>query len=262
MASNCRRNDDTAHGIRKLSGRLLLIPTCLGATDVAASLPQATIEAARSSRHFLAENAKSARAFLKAVAHPGPIAALDIVEIGHQPDDRSIDGWLAPAVAGTDVGIVSEAGCPGIADPGANIVARAHELGLRVVPLVGPSAPLLLLMAAGMNGQRFRFLGYLPQDAGRCAQAIRALEAHARGGETQVFIETPYRNERLLKLLLENLHPRTRLALGVDLTTQAQDIRSMPIEQWRRLAVPEQPALAKRPTVFAVIAPAQSGGGR
>lgn len=245
------------------AGRLLLVPTLLGATDPARALPQATIDAARNTRCFLAENARSARAFLKAVGHPCPIATLHIVEIGHQPEDSAIDEWLAPAFDGNDVAIVSEAGCPGVADPGASLVARAHARGLRVVALVGPSAPLLLLMAAGMDGQRFRFVGYLAQEAGTRSREIKALEEQSRiDSETQIFIETPYRNERLLAALLEALQPHTRLAVGIDLTTEAEDVRSFSIDQWRRLSSAERPRLSKRPAVFALLARAQSGRGR
>src|SRR5262249_18610627 len=148
-------------------------------------------------RHFLAENAKSARAFLKSIGHPVAIQELDIVEIGHLPGTARIDDWLRPLGEGRGLALPSEAGCPAVADPGATIVARAHELGLTVHPLVGPSSLLLALMASGLEGQRFRFVGYLPQDESERASAIAALEASSRAGETQLFIETPYRNERL-----------------------------------------------------------------
>src|SRR5262245_5604344 len=175
-------------------GRLYLLPTLLGAGSVD-DLPPRTAAVARNVRHFLAEDAKSARAFLKAIGHVGPIADLSIVEIGHEPPADQFDGWLAPLAAGHDIALVSEAGCPAVADPGAGLVARAHALGHRVVPLVGPSALLLALMAAGLNGQAFRFVGYLPRDETALRTALQALERRsAVESETQLFIETPYRN--------------------------------------------------------------------
>lgn len=140
------------------------------------TLPEHTIQTARELKFFLAENAKSARAFLKFCGHPSPIASLSIEEIGHRPDSAKVRGWLKPALEGNDIGIVSEAGCPGVADPGAQIAAEAHKLGIRVVPLVGPSSILLALMASGMDGQHFRFCGYLPIKEPARTNAIKDLE--------------------------------------------------------------------------------------
>jgi len=237
-------------------GALLLLPTLIGEGAPERVLPAATLALARATTVFLAENAKSARAFLRAIGHPEPIANLTVTQIGHAPDPRRFDEWLAPASAGRDVALVSEAGCPAVADPGAGLVARAHELGLRVRPLVGPSSLLLALMAAGMNGQRFRFVGYLPQDRGALAACIGELERASRGEETQLFIETPYRNERLLQALLDHARADTRLAVAVDLTTEAERVLSLPIANWKRLAVHERPQLARRPAVFALLAAA------
>jgi len=160
------------------------------------TLPEHTIQTARELKFFLGENAKSARAFLKFCGHPSPIASLSIEEIGHRPDSAKVRGWLKPALEGNDIGIVSEAGCPGVADPGAQIAAEAHKLGIRVVPLVGPSSILLALMASGMDGQHFRFCGYLPIKEPARTNAIKDLERKSASseGETQLFIETPYRN--------------------------------------------------------------------
>lgn len=237
-----------------MSGTLLLLPSLLGATVCERVLPAGTLIRARATEHFLAENAKTARAFLKAIGHPRPLAQLPIVEIGHQPDMQRIDEWLAPALAGHDIALLSEAGCPGVADPGAEVVARAHALGLRVQPLVGPSSILLALMAAGMNGQRFCFVGYLPQETAACAAAIRNLERRSADGETQLFIETPYRNEQLLRNLLEHCSGDTRLAIAVDLTTDDERVTSLPIAQWRSLPAEAGPLLQRRPAVFALLA--------
>lgn len=234
-------------------GALLLLPTLLGETPPERVLPAATIAAARSAAVFLAENAKTARAFLKAIGHPQPLADLTIAEIGHAPDPRRYDDWLAPAVEGQDIALLSEAGCPAVADPGAGVVARAHEIGLHVRPFVGPSSLLLALMASGMNGQRFRFVGYLPQDAGALPAAIGELERTSGGEETQLFIETPYRNERLLQTLLAHARPDTRLAVAVGLTLEEEQVLSMTVGAWRVLAAADRPDLVRRPAVFALL---------
>jgi 16S rRNA (cytidine1402-2'-O)-methyltransferase len=233
-----------------MTGSVILLPCGLAAGSALATLPAATLATARQTAHVLAENAKSARAFLKEIGHPRPISELHIVEIGHAPAAKAIDGWLAPALAGSDIAIVSEAGCPGVADPGATIVARAHALGLRVQPLTGPSSLLLALMAAGGNGQRFRFVGYVPQDSVQRAKALRELEAAARGGETQLFIETPYRNDKLFDAIVATCAPSTLLSLAVDLTATGELIATHTIAQWRALAAADRPQLNKRPTVF------------
>lgn len=234
-------------------GTLHLLPTALAAGSELATLPAATLAVARRLDYFLAENAKSARAFLKAAGHPRPIAELRIVEIGHHPDPARLDGWLQPLRAGGEGAVLSEAGCPGVADPGAELVARAHALGLRVQPLVGPSAILLLLMASGLNGQAFRFVGYLPQEATALAARLRELERAARG-ETQLWIETPYRNERMLDAVLATCAADTRLALGVDLTAADECVMLHTVAEWRRLDAAARPPLHKRPAVFALLA--------
>jgi 16S rRNA (cytidine1402-2'-O)-methyltransferase len=245
---------------RPASGSLYMLPCGLLPGTAAHTLPPQTLEAARRIRSFLAENAKSARAFLKEIGHPQPLQTLNVVEIGHHPAHEQIEVWLQPAIAGDDVAVLSEAGCPGIADPGAQIVARAHALGLAVVPLVGPSAPLLALMGSGLNGQCFRFVGYLPQDGGALSARIRELEQASARGETQLFIETPYRNERLFESLLAVCRDTTQLAVAVDLTGTQQDIRMRRIGAWRTLPAGERPALQRRPAVFALLAQAAGAG--
>lgn len=241
-------------------GTLYLLPAPIADVPPEDVLPAGTLAVARRLDYFLAENAKSARACLKAIAHPRPLAELKIVQIGHTPDAARCDEWLRPLLAGTDAAVVSEAGCPGIADPGAELVARAHALELPVVPLVGPSALVLALMASGLNGQSFRFVGYLPQDATALAARLRALEAASRAGETQLFIETPYRNERLFAAALATCAPDTRLAIAVDLTAPGERIATHTIGQWRALPPSRRPPLARRPTVFALQAAAPVGG--
>lgn len=161
-------------------GRLYLIPVPITEGDPAETLPLSTLTAARSCKRFLAENAKSARSFLKSCGHPVAIAELEIIEIGHEPDPAKFSEWLSPVKDGTDTAIVSESGCPAVADPGAGLVKFAQTLGLEVVPFVGPSSILLTLMASGMNGQRFRFLGYLPVHEDERRQAILSLEKESQ----------------------------------------------------------------------------------
>jgi 16S rRNA (cytidine1402-2'-O)-methyltransferase len=237
-----------------MPGRLLLLPSLVADSPADEVLPLRVLETARATRHFLAENAKSARAFLKAIEHPVAMQELGIVEIGHAPEAAHIDDWLRPLRDGHDVALVSEAGCPAVADPGASIVARAHDLGFPIHPLVGPSSLLLALMASGLEGQRFRFVGYLPQDASQLASAINALEEVSSAGETQLFIETPYRNERLFSALLKHCSQATRLTVAVGLTGTDESIATRTIETWRKLAGSELPVLRNRPAVFALLA--------
>jgi 16S rRNA (cytidine1402-2'-O)-methyltransferase len=241
-------------------GTLYLLPTLLADTSADAVLPAGTLAAARAIDYLLAENAKSARAFLKAIAHPKPVAGIHIVEVGHTPDHARIDSWLKPLLHhGIDAAIVSEAGCPGIADPGASIVARAHALGIKVRPLVGPSSLLLALMASGLNGQQFRFVGYLPRDAAPLAQRLREIERDSERGETQIFIETPYRNERLLAAILATCHPTTRLSIAVDLTTVDECLVTRTVREWSLLPENQRPCLDRHPAVFSLLAVADRG---
>ncbi|HEU0289420.1 MAG TPA: SAM-dependent methyltransferase, partial [Burkholderiales bacterium] len=182
-------------------GTLYLIPVALGDADATSWIPPATLAIARALRAFIAEDAKSARRFLKAIDHPGPLREVDIHLLNEHTESKDLEPLLAPLLAGVNCGLMSEAGCPALADPGAGLVLRAHSAGIRVEPLVGPSSILLALMASGMSGQRFAFHGYLPVEKSERAQALKALEAQARG-VTQIFIETPYRNAVLLDALL------------------------------------------------------------
>lgn len=238
-------------------GRLLLLPSLLADSQADEVLPLRVLETARATRHFLAERAKSARAFLKAIGHPVAMQELDIVEIGHAPLAAHIDEWLRPLRDGEDLALVSEAGCPAVADPGASIVARAHVLGFPVHPLVGPSSLLLALMASGLEGQRFRFVGYLPQEESELARAIEMLEVASRAGETQLFIETPYRNERLFSALLRHGSHDTQLTIAAGLTGKDESIATRTIDAWRKLAESRPPDLRNRPAVFALLAGAR-----
>lgn len=234
------------------TGRLFMLPVPITDDNGIDTLSETAIRQARELRFFLAENAKSARAFLKKVEHPLPIASLSVIEIGHRPETTLIRDWLKPIFEGHDIGIVSEAGCPGVADPGAQIVAQAHALGVRVVPLVGPSSVLLALMASGLDGQHFRFCGYLPIKEPKRGDTIRDLERKSAvlEGETQLFIETPYRNSGMLADLVRICRPSTQILAAADITGPSESIRMMTAAQWKKVGT----ALPKLPTVFGVLA--------
>lgn len=220
---------------------LFLVPAPLGAPAIEV-LPPATVRAVRTLRDFAVENAKSARALLGELGMPCALRELNIREIGGEAA-----ALLAPLREGRPLGVISEAGCPAVADPGAELVALAHREGFRVVPLGGASAILLALMASGLEGQRFAFRGYLPREKSGRAERIRALERRSRAErETQIFIETPYRNDALLAALLETCDAATRLCVAADLTLPTEEIATRTIAQWREAHA----ALGKRPAVF------------
>src|SRR5512147_2499736 len=220
---------------------MYLIPAELGGDD-AEVLTAVAAHAVRSLRDFAVENAKSARAYLAGLGMPCAMRDLNIREIG---EDAA--ALLAPLRAGRSLGVISEAGCPAVADPGAALVAAAHREGFRVIPLASPSAVLLALMASGLEGQRFAFCGYLPRDKGERAERIRSLERRSRDErETQIFIETPYRNDALLEALIATCDAGTRLCVAADLTLPSEEIATRTIAQWRRVSAP----VGRRPAVF------------
>lgn len=233
-----------------MSGTLFLVPTPLGGRPDTV-LPASVAATARRLELFFVENARSARTFLKTIAHPGPLTALTLVELGERAAPQALEAALERVAAGEDAGVVSEAGCPGIADPGAEVVRRAHERGLRVVPLVGPSSIVLALMAAGLEGQRFAFHGYLPVDRAQLAARLRVLEAGSRHDRaTQLWIETPYRADRMLDVALDTCAAGTRLCVAVDLTMPTEQVVSRTVADWRARRV----QIGKRPAVFLLLA--------
>lgn len=234
-----------------MAGTLYLLPNRIADRPVEETLPETTLAILRSTQYFLAENAKSARAYLKAAGHPKPIIELNIDEIGHEPDEKKINDWLKPLLDGYNVAIVSESGCPGIADPGATIVAQAQEKGLTVKPLVGPSSILLALMASGLDGQHFRFLGYLPIKEPARTEALKAAERQSAHGETQLFIETPYRNQAFLAFLSQSLQLQTRITVACDITGDHEFIKTKRAQDWLKDPI----ELPKLPTIFAILAP-------
>jgi 16S rRNA (cytidine1402-2'-O)-methyltransferase len=231
-----------------MAGRLFLVPSLLGHTAPEDVLPLRTINIARGLAHYVVEGAKPARHFLKALDPLLPIREIAIEEIGAAPSPQRCAELLAPARAGHDIGLLADAGCPGIADPGALLVAAAHRARIVVVPLVGPSSLLLALMASGMNGQGFAFHGYLPVKAAPRIEAIRRLEIESlRTGQAQLFIETPYRNISMLEALLATCNPATRVAVAADLTSRSETVESRTVREWRER---DRNGYDKRPALF------------
>ncbi|MBL8519632.1 MAG: SAM-dependent methyltransferase [Betaproteobacteria bacterium] len=229
-------------------GTLFLIPTNLSEPiDPERILPAAHLAIVRRLDVFIAENAKSARAFLNAVDIGRPVSTVRITELTHRTRAQETGALLSPALQGQDVGLMSEAGAPGVADPGALLVDAAHREGIRVVPLVGPSSILLALMAAGLNGQNFAFHGYLPADGAGRVRAIADLERDSRKfRRTQLFIETPYRNQVLFEDLLKTLSASTVVCVAVDLTGSTEHILRATVGELRRT----RPSLPKTPAMF------------
>ena len=224
---------------------LYAIPTPLGGAP-AEILPSSVLATVRSLKDFAVENAKSARAFLSEVKMPVAIRELRIHEMGENPESL-----LQPLREGRPLGVLSEAGCPAIADPGAALVEAAQREGFRVVPLVGPSSITLALMASGLEGQRFAFCGYLPRGAAERTRRIRELELRSRKErETEIFIETPYRNDALLSALLQDCSANTSLCIAADLTLEGESVKTRSIAEWRRARA----AIGKRPAVFLLLA--------
>jgi len=235
------------------AGHLHLIASWIAEDAPAAQVvPAPALERIRALRDFVVEDAKTARRFLAACGHPTPMREIAMAVLNEHTPERDLAALLDPARAGRNLGLLSESGAPAVADPGSRLVALAHAQGIRVVPLVGPSSIILALMASGLEGQRFRFVGYLPADArARRVAAVELERRSAAENETQVFIETPYRNDALCADLLKACRPSTRLAIAADLTGAAEWIRMASIGQWRE-RVPE---IGKRPAIFLLLAP-------
>lgn len=219
-----------------LEPALYLIPVTLGDTPIERVLPAYNKEVIFGIRHFIVENIRSARRFLKKVDSSIDIDALSFFELNQHTDRKLIDTYLNPLREGNPVGIISEAGCPAVADPGADVVALAQRNGLRVIPLVGPSSIILSVMASGFNGQSFAFHGYLPIEEGMRAQRLKQLESRIYSeDQTQLFIETPYRNLKMMQTLLQVLRPQTRISLAADITCPDESIRTRTVSEWKNL---------------------------
>ncbi|HEX7329404.1 MAG TPA: SAM-dependent methyltransferase [Casimicrobiaceae bacterium] len=233
-------------------GTLYAVPNLLGAVPPDDVLPRRTLDVARGLRDWVVETPKAARAFFATLGMPVPIAELAITPLADLRDGAALAAALEPARHGRDIGLLSDAGCPGVADPGAALVAAAHAAKLRVVPLVGPSAILLALMAAGLDGQRFAFHGYLPAPAAARTAALRELEARSRARrETQVFIETPYRNAAMIGALAQALAPATIVCVAANLTLPDEEILRAGAASWRRV---DARRFDRRPAIFLLLA--------
>ncbi|MQA42181.1 SAM-dependent methyltransferase [Rugamonas aquatica] len=239
-----------------MTGTLFLIPNTLGETEALSSvLPEQVQQITSQLDYFVAENAKTARAFLKLVnaRHPlaKPLQEITISELNVNTPAAALAGLLAPLLAGQDGGLVSEAGVPAVADPGADLVRLAHQHNIPVRPLVGPSSLLLAVMASGLNGQSFAFNGYLPTDPAQRATRIKELEQRSRKEkQTQLFIETPYRNAAMLEALTAACAPGTLICVATDLSLPSETIRTMTASQWKSAKAPD---FHKKPTVFLLL---------
>jgi 16S rRNA (cytidine1402-2'-O)-methyltransferase len=230
------------------NGKLYLIPVPLGQTTIEAVLPQTVRECAKHLKHFVAENAKSARAFLKSLPSDTPLQQIEIQELNEHTLPSDLQHLLAPLRAGNDVGLISEAGCPAVADPGANLVALAHKEGIQVLPMIGPSSILLALMGSGLSGQNFAFHGYLPAKEEPRQKKLKELEKDSiREKRTQIFIETPYRNRQMLETLVRGCSEQTRICVATDLTLSSESISTRTPAEWLKQGLPE---IDRRPTVF------------
>ena len=228
-------------------GHLYLIPVPLGEATLEHSLPTKNLLIMQGIRVFIVEEIRSARRFLKRSGYTGSIDAATFYELNEHTKSEELGGYLNAALQGENIGLVSEAGLPCIADPGNLIVCLAHKLGIRVIPLVGPSSIMLALMSSGLNGQQFVFHGYLPVKNHDRASAIRNIEKDMlRSGKSQIFIETPYRNISLLESILKTCHPETLLCIATDLSQETESISTQQVKHWKN----RLPAIAKRPTVF------------
>jgi len=232
-------------------GSLYLLPNTLGDVAPEAVIPTAALDRARSLEYIIAEDPKAARAFLKRIAPTRPLQSIRVERLDHNTKGSDIPAFLGPLLAGSDAGLLSEAGLPAVADPGASLVRLAHEKGVRVVPLSGPSSILLALSASGLDGQRFAFHGYLPIAETELVSTLKECERQSRKlKQTQIFIETPYRNDRTLATMLRALAPATLVCVAADLTLESESVKTQPAATWRK----ETPQLKGRPTVFLLLA--------
>lgn len=233
-----------------MTGKLYLIPTTLGEGNPADVLPEHTLEVARSLTTFVVENLRSARRFLSKIGILTPIDQLTFFELNEHTDLTTVTAMIGPAMKGVNIGLLSEAGAPAVADPGAPLVRLAHSKGIQVVPLTGPSSILLSLMASGLNGQNFAFQGYLPVKPPERQKRLRELESTSfREKQTQVFIEAPYRNMQLLNDILTTCSGGTYLCIAADITLESEYILTKTISSWKK----PLPELHKRPCIFLLL---------
>lgn len=231
-----------------MKGTLYLIPNTLGADNFSETLPPFVVSTLERLTYFIVENDRTARAFIKAALPEKNQRELVLEILDKHTDPMDVPSFLDPLEKGIDVGVISEAGVPCVADPGADVVSIAHRRGIPVKPLVGPSSLLLALMGSGFNGQQFIFRGYLPHEKAARKRTVQHMEKEARSGVTQMFMETPYRNDKLVEELIGILHPETKLCIAADITLETEYIRTQTVAQWAK----ERPDLNKRPTIFLI----------
>jgi 16S rRNA (cytidine1402-2'-O)-methyltransferase len=252
MRCNCCQVDEEAFSIvtdANSRGRLYLIPTTLGEMDPSDVLPQTVKRAIELLDYYVVENQKDARKFIKNISPEKVQSTLKLSELNKHTEPSEHIKMLSPCLNGIDMGLMSDAGCPGVADPGAVIVKLAHEKGIKVIPLVGPSSILMAMMASGMNGQNFAFNGYLPIEKSEKKTALKNLEKLSEEkNQSQLFIETPYRNNKMLEDVLIALHPNTRLCVAADITLPTEFIKTQRISEWKKSKVD----LHNRPAIFII----------
>ena len=233
-------------------GTLYMVPVTLGDDNLSYVIPADVIKLIQSLEYFVVENEKSARRFLGSVKTNKPVRELNFQLLNEHSAEKNLPALIAPLLVGHDVGMLSEAGCPGIADPGATLAALAHRKGIKVAPLVGPSSILLSLMASGFNGQQFTFLGYLPSDKAARINKLKDIEKQSqRLNETQIFIETPYRNQHMLEDILASCGANTKLCIARNVSLETEFVVSKTIAEWEKSELPD---LHKQPTVFLLLA--------
>lgn len=232
-------------------GTLYMVPVTLGDDNLSYVIPAEVMKLVQDLEYFVVENEKSARRFLSAVKTNKPVRELSFQLLNEHSSDKDLPALIAPLLAGHNVGMLSDAGCPGIADPGATLAALAHKKGIRVTPLVGPSSILLGLMASGFNGQQFTFLGYLPSDKAARITKLKDIEKQSqRLNQTQIFIETPYRNQHMLEDILANCNASTKLCIARNVSLETELVISKTIDEWKKTELPD---LHKQPTVFLML---------
>ena len=231
-----------------MKGRIYLIPVTLGGDDFLKVIPEKVISLTRQLRFFIVEDIRSARRFLRLIDKEFPINDTVFCELNEHTRDQEIAHYLEPAEYGSDIGVLSEAGLPGIADPGAKIISLAHRKKIIVTPLSGPSSILLALVSSGLNGQNFTFNGYLPVKPAERSTKLREIEKKAQAGFTQIFMETPYRNQKMFESLIETCQNDTLLCIAADITLPTESVRTMRISEWKK----EPPCLNDRLVVFLI----------
>lgn len=229
-----------------MAGKIFLIPVTLGSQDYRSVIPEKVIDLIGSLRLFVVEDLRSARRYLRLINKKFPINETTFYEMNEHTEESEIQHYLDPVVSGSDMGIMSEAGLPGIADPGAKLILYAHRKRIRVVPLSGPSSILLALISSGLNGQNFTFNGYLPVKPADRVARLRDLEKKSRDGYAQIFMETPYRNQRMLESILETCSRDMQLCIAMDITLPGEAIKTMSISEWKK----QIPTINDRLVVF------------